>query len=119
MEIFHEEADKQEISLNALLNKVMKDYSKYRRWLERFGVVLISHPTFARLIDCSPENNLKDAAKKPGSMGLINSLQSIGIPPTFDTLLGFIENNLGASAKWFDYSDQIIGKRRLFIYAMK
>ena len=96
-----QEAEKQGISANALVNKILKDYCKHYRWVDRFGMIAITRPTLDSLVSCCPEEKLTEIAKISGSAGSKDALRTMGIAPTYDNLIDFIETNMGKYGKWF------------------
>ncbi|MGD9130549.1 MAG: hypothetical protein PVH73_03120 [Candidatus Bathyarchaeota archaeon] len=104
LDILREEAEKQGLSANALINKIIKDYCQAYRWIERFGTISISRPTISGIISCCPEDELQEIAKISGSDGAKNALRSMGISPTPDSVMTFIETNLGKYGNWFDFN---------------
>lgn len=102
LEELRQEAEKQGISANALINKILKDYCKHYRWVDRFGMIAITRPTLDSLVSCCPEEKLKEIAKISGSAGSKDALRTMGIAPTYDNLIEFIEIKMGKYGKWFD-----------------
>jgi len=110
LEVLREEAERQGISINALHNKILKKYCHHGRWVERMKPVLMSRSIIADIIGCCPEDQIEEIARTSGSSGTKNSLRTLGINPTYDSVKYFIKDNLGKSANWFDYSQHTRGK---------
>jgi len=70
VKILNEEADKQGISVNALMNKILWQYSVQIRHLERFRAVSITRTLFSKMLDCCTEDELEEIAKGAGSIGI-------------------------------------------------
>jgi hypothetical protein len=111
LEILRKEAERQGISVNAIHNRILKNYCLHWRWVERLKPVILTRPTIAGIIGCCPEDRVKEIAKISGSTGTKDALRTLGINPTYDKLTNFIKENLGKSANWFDYSHHIRGKK--------
>jgi hypothetical protein len=107
LEVLREEAKRQGISVNALHNRILKDYSLHWRWVERIKPVMITRPTIAGIIGCCPETSVEEIAKFSGSIGAKDALRTLGINPTYERLTEFIEENLGKYGNWFDYSQYV------------
>ena len=54
------EADREGISVNALTNKILKNYCRYWRFAERFGAVIIDRPTISAILGCCPDDREKE-----------------------------------------------------------
>lgn len=113
LETLREEADREGISVNALTNRVLKNYCLNWRWIERFGIILITRSTLADIIGCCPDERIKETAKISGSTRAKDMFRTMGIHPTYDQVTQFIENNLGKSANWFDYNQYSRGRTEI------
>lgn len=118
LEVLREEAERQGISINALHNRILKNYCLHGRWGERLKPVLLSRSIVEGIIGCCPEDRIVEIAKISGSEGAKNSLRTLGVNPTYDRVANFIKENLGKSGNWFDYTQHTRGKKTLFIYVM-
>lgn len=113
LEILREESSRQGISVNALMNKILKNYCNNWRWAERFGIIILDRPTFAAIVGCCPDERLKEIAKVSGSTGTKDALRTIGLPSTYEEVTLFIKNNLGKFANWFDYNQFSRGRKEI------
>ena len=66
LETLRAESERQGISVNALTNRLLKNYCLHWRWVERFSGVLISRPTIASIIDCCSDDRIEQIAKTSG-----------------------------------------------------
>ena len=107
------EADREGISVNALTNKILKNYCRYWRFAERFGAVIIDRPTISAIMGCCPDDRVKENAKVSGSTGAKDALRTVGVPLTHDQVTLFIKNSLGKFANWFDYNQYSRGKTEI------
>jgi len=107
LDILRKEAERQGISVNALHNRILKNYALHWRWAERIKPVIITRPTIAGIIACCPEEKVKEVAKISGSIGARDALRTLGIDPTYERLIEFIKDNLGKYGNWFDYSHHV------------
>jgi len=113
LEILREEAEKKRISVNALANNIFDDYCQHGRWAKRLRIVSITRQTFSKIIDCCPEEKLKEIAQNSGDTKVRDALLTIGSVPTYDNLKKFVKNNLGESAHWFDYAERTKGMKEI------
>jgi hypothetical protein len=113
MEVLQEEAKREGISINSLVNKVLQQYSRHSRYFERYGVVMLSRPTFSSMIRCCSEDALIEIAKVVGSTNVKDALRTLGIPSKHDSLVAFIKDNLGESAGWFKFNHHIMKNKEM------
>jgi len=69
LEILREEAERQGISVNAIINKILKTYCQHYRWVERLGAIYMTRPTISKIVSYCPEDKLEEIAKTSGSAG--------------------------------------------------
>lgn len=112
LEVLRKEAERQTLSVNALMNKVFHDYCVHWRWAETFGAVLLTRQTLGGIVACCPEDSLAELGKASGSTGAKDLLRTIGVVPTYNTLLQFIQN-MAKFGNWFDYSKHTNGRKEL------
>jgi hypothetical protein len=113
LEILREEAKKKRISVNALANNIFHDYRRHGRWAKRLQGVSITRQTFSKIIDCCPEEKIKEIAQNAGDIRTKDTLLTIGSAPTYDNLKRFIKNNLGYFGNWFDYTEHTKGRKEI------
>jgi hypothetical protein len=105
LEILREEAEKQGLSVNALINRILQSYCQHYRWVEHFSLLDITRPTMRRIVAYCPDDKLKEIAKKSGSTGTKDILRTMEIAPTYDNVMLFIKNNMGKYSNWFKFNE--------------
>jgi len=103
LKILHEEADRQGISVNSLMNKILQQYSVQSRHLERFGAVSITRTLFSKIVACCTEDELEEIAKFAGSIGIKDVLLTLGTPLTHDKVMDHLKI-VGTFGGWFDFN---------------
>lgn len=68
LNVLNEESKKEGISTNALLNNVLQDYSIFHRHFKRYGGIILTQKTFSAIMEACPKEDLREIAKKGGSM---------------------------------------------------
>ena len=58
-EVLQEEAEKRGVSVNVLVNQILRRYALYTRWADKGGIMNITKPTFKRILNEIPEEDLK------------------------------------------------------------
>jgi hypothetical protein len=114
LEILVEEANRQGINANSLMNKLLQQYRVHGRHLKRYGAVSMSRIIFSKVINCCTEDELKEIAKTVGSTETKDVLRSHGIPITYDTALQYLKS-VGTFSGWFD-SIQHVKDTRNYIH---
>lgn len=89
-EVLEEEAEKQEISVNALLNKILQEYSIFHRHAKNYGTITLSHIAFAKILECCSGKEIEAFAEETGSANTKDGMLMMGLPFTKDNLLSLI-----------------------------
>ena len=104
LEILREEAQRQGLSVNSLINKILESYCQHYRWVEHFSSINITRPTLKKIVSCCSDDNLKEIAKTSGSIGTKDALRTMGMSPTYDNVMLFIGSNMGKYSNWFQFN---------------
>ena len=107
MKVLFEEAERNGISANALINKILKDYSQFYRFSQRFGILSISYTTFSAFVNSCPEDVIIETAKFSGSTLVKDGIRTIGLSMNPDAMVFFIKNIFGGLAGWFKCNHHI------------
>jgi len=62
-----EDANKHNISLNTIANQILLAYAEYDRHLKKHGMLKISHPAFASIINAATDEAILEAGKSAGT----------------------------------------------------
>ncbi len=62
-----EDARRQNVSVNTLVNQVILSYANFDRHVKKLHMVKISRPTFRRVLEAAPEDAIIQAGKEAGS----------------------------------------------------
>jgi hypothetical protein len=106
LEILFEEANRQGLNANSLMNKILKQYSVHGRHLKRFGAVTMSRAIFSKVIDCCAEDKIKEIARTVGSTDTKDVLRAHGVPVSYNTVLEYLKS-IGEFSGWFDSMQHI------------
>jgi hypothetical protein len=92
-----EDAKKQSVSVNTLVNQLILGYAHYDRIMKRFQMMKIPGSTFATILDGSSDEAIKKAAREAGeSIGKVFTILKLGsfsaktIMEGFRTSAGYI-----------------------------
>jgi hypothetical protein len=103
LKVLNEEAAIQGISVNALMNKVLQQYSVQGRHLKHFGAVILSRTMCSKILDCCTDDEIKKIAEFIGSTETIDSLQTMGISPTYEKVIQHLKI-FGTFGGWFNFN---------------
>ena len=102
-EIIKKEAERQGISVSSILNKILKKYSVYSRWTDRFQTINLSSHVFKEILNSIQVENLSEAGSKCGAVDPINIINILGLANDYDSFVYLLTEYFdGPSyANWF------------------
>ncbi len=100
-----EEANRQSISVNTLVNQLLLDYSEFGRFLQRVNALRMSRKTFSEILNVVPEDGLVKAAQTAGKSAPIALIASKYGKVTVNTVIEYI-HDLSAYANLFEYYEK-------------
>lgn len=102
-DVLQEEAARQGISVNVLLNKLLRKYSLYSRWTERNNNVNLSKQTLREILHSIQIEKIEEAGTKSGSLDAINIVNAMGLAQEYDSFIYLITEHFGGPdfARWF------------------
>ena len=98
------DSNEKKISSNALTNEILLQYFQHFKWIEMSGLICINPELMVGLISCCSKDVIQSLGKKLGTIDTKNQFYSMGVEVTYDSLMNYIENNLGHLSKWFNFS---------------
>jgi len=100
-----EEANRQSVSVNTLVNQLLLDYSEFGRFLQRINALRLSRKTFQEILNSVPDDNLVKAGQIAGKSGPMAIIASKWGKITVSTVIEFI-HDLSAYANLFEYYEK-------------
>jgi len=114
--VLNEEAEKQGLSVSALLNQIIRQYVLVSRFTQRIPAITLTYHTFAPLLECVPDKDLVEVAEKTGAIIPEEAILQRGGRINFDTVNWLIDVVYGRYGNWFDSSQSIInGEERVHL----
>lgn len=105
-----EDASRQRVSVNTLVNQLFIRYADFDRYAGRTNAVIISSDTFRRILESADDSALREAGKVAGVvMGRATILARDGVLSR-DTVMHFLRS-LADYANFFEYSEVSQGNR--------
>ena len=101
--VLQEEAAKQGVSVNILLNKLLRKYSLYSRWSDRKNDASFPRQTLQEILKTVQVESLAEAGTKCGASDAINIVNSMGLALNYESFVYLVTEHLGGPhfARWF------------------
>ena len=114
--VLQEEAARQGVSVNVLLNKLLRKYSLYSRWSNRNNDTSFTQQTLREILKTVQVESLAEAGTKSGALDAINIVNSIGLTLNYDSFVYLITEHLGGPhfARWFQCFHHTQGNKDIF-----
>src|SRR5207247_8715415 len=100
-----EEANRQSVSVNTLVNQLLLDYSEFGRFLQRINALRLSRKTFQEILNSVPDDNLVKAGQIAGKSGPMTIIASKWGKITVSTVIELI-HALSAYANLFESNEK-------------
>jgi len=114
--VLQEEAAKQGVSVNVLLNKLLRKYSLYSRWSDRKNDASFSRQILRELLKIVQIESLAEAGTKYGALDAINIVNSMGLALDYESFVYLVTEHLGGPhfARWFQCFHHTQGNKDIF-----
>jgi hypothetical protein len=114
--ILQEEAARQGVSVNVLLNKLLRKYSLYSRWSNRNNDASFSQRTLREILKTVQVESLAEAGTKSGALDAINIVNSMGLALNYESFIYLVTEHLGGPhfARWFQCFHHTQGNKDIF-----
>ena len=99
-----DDAKKQNTSLNTIANQILMAYAEHDRYLKKYRMIKIAGPTFARILNFTPDEGLAEAGKLEGTGIIPSVVVSIAGELSVSSILEGLKR-MGTYSSLFDYSE--------------
>ena len=106
LNVLNEEAEKQGVSVNSLLNRLLQQYA-YLRYMMRYGAITLTRKGFKEILESCPDEKIKENGKKAGANIVKDLLLTMGVPPTYGFVICLVKKLLSEFAGWFECDHHI------------
>ncbi|PVX26620.1 MAG: hypothetical protein CW691_00815 [Candidatus Bathyarchaeum sp.] len=106
LNVLNEEAEKQGVSVNSLLNRLLQQYA-YLRYMLRYGAITLTRKGFLGILECCPDDKIKESGINAGENIVKDLLLTMGVTPTYSFVLCLIKKLLSEFAGWFECDHHI------------
>jgi len=100
-----EEAARQSVSVNTLVNQLLLDYSEFGRFLQRVNAVRLSRKTFGEILSSVSDDSLVKAGQVAGKSAPMALIASKWGKINVNTVIEYI-HDLSAYANLFEYYEK-------------
>ncbi|HDQ05908.1 MAG TPA: hypothetical protein ENN36_04185 [Candidatus Bathyarchaeota archaeon] len=114
--VLQEEAERQGVSVNVLLNKLLRKYSLYSRWSNRNNDAAFPRQTLREILKAVQIESLAEAGTKSGALDAVNIANSMGLPLNYESFTYLVTEHLGGPhfARWFQCFHHTQGNKDIF-----
>ena len=114
--VLQDEAARQEVSVNVLLNKLLRKYSLYSRWNDRNKDITLPQRTLREILSAVQVESLAEAGTRSGALDAINIVNAMGLTIDYDSFVYLIPEHLGGPhfARWFQCFHHTQGNKDIF-----
>jgi len=106
LNVLKEASEKQGVSVNSLLNRLLQQYA-YLRYMLRYGAITLTRKGFSAILDSCPEDKIRENGRNAGSKITKDLLSTMGVPPTYDFTVFLVKKLLSEFAGWFECDHHI------------
>lgn len=103
-EILRKDAEKRGVSVNVLINLILRRYANFDRLCRDRDVICLSKRAFREVIQGMPLEHLTLAGENTGSKDIQNIIDMLGLPSNYDSFAYLVANHYGGPdcAMWFN-----------------
>jgi len=113
LDVLNEEAEKQGVSVNSLLNRLLQQYA-YLRYMLRYGAITLTRKGFSSLLECCPEDKIRENGRNAGSTIARDILLTMGVAPDYSFLVSLVKKLLSEFAGWFECDHHVKRDKEIF-----
>lgn len=113
LETLTQEAENLGVSPNALLNKVLKDYYSFYKYLNKYPCIILAHQVFNEIAPRISEEEAKLLGHHSSDRAPKDILKTFGLDLNPEDTEYFIEKILGYYGNWFVFNRHLIRDREI------
>lgn len=110
-DVLQAEAEEQGLSVNVLMNKILRRYALFERWADKYEVLHIMPRTLERILEVASDEGLAAAGRAEGAVRPTDSLTMMGKRVSRESLVSLVTEFYGGTdfARWFncDYHPEL------------
>jgi predicted DNA-binding protein YlxM (UPF0122 family) len=101
--ILSEEAERQNISVNALIDKILRSYALFNRYADRLKILNLPDRILRAAIQFLPDERVVEEAENFGNLDAVDFFHSLGYPREYETFVYLVREHFGGPefARWY------------------
>ena len=113
LQVLNEEAERQGISVNSLMNRLLQQFA-YLRFMLRYGAITLTRKGFAAILESCPEESIRENGRNAGSTIANDLSRTMGAPTSYSFMVFLIEKLVSGFAGWFECDHHIRKDKEFF-----
>ena len=115
-DILDKEAERQGISVNLLVNRILRKYALFTRWAESAGFQSFTPQMFKKILEELPEDSLASLGATAGASNVIDILNIMGRPLTYESFIELVVEYFGGNdfCRWFNCFHHVQKNQHVF-----
>jgi hypothetical protein len=115
-DVLQEESERQGVTINVLVNKILRRYSLFSRWIDRNSDIILPQRNLREIINEVPNEKLAEIATNSGAPAVMDILGMIGCEANYDSFSYLLTEHYGGPnfARWFKCFHNTQGAKDLF-----
>ena len=109
-----EEAERNGTTPNNLINRILRDYCLFYRYLKRLDGMVLTQETLSRYVEAIPKEKLSEIAQKAGYTVALDLFRTMGLRYNYEDAVFFVTVILGEYANWFKCEHYIVKDEEVF-----
>lgn len=107
-----EDAKRQNVSVNTLINQVILSYTNFDRFIKKLHTIKVSRPTFRRVLDAAQDDAIIEAGQKAGSDVPESFIIAKDGALSLQTVLGHLKD-MAHYGNLFEYAETVQDRKRM------
>ncbi len=101
--MLQEEAEAQGVSVNVLVNQILRRYALFLRQTDKSGTLSVTQPMMQALLNSLPDEQLARVGAASGPSDVLNILNMVGRPTTYESFTYLLSEHFGGNdfSRWF------------------
>ena len=114
LNVLNEEAKREGISVNALMNQILQDYSLFHRYFKRHPGIVLMQKSFSRIIEKCPKEDLIEIGREAGAIIVKDVFRIFGLSPNHKDVTFYLLTMLAKYGNWFEYEHHTRNNKEFF-----
>lgn len=115
--VLEEKAENQGLSVNVLMNRILRRYALFGRWTDHTRAhdsTTLTQRALGEILKAASEPNLAAAGAESGYLDIVDVLDVMGLSRNYDSFVHLMEEHFSEFARWFRCFRHSQGREDLF-----